>query len=77
MSKTKKTSSTRRSPRPKREGPLAVSLRPGVGFPALGTLRRFKPHRIVNTLKLWAIEILVLIDFLKWAGRAVRHGLGL
>ena len=30
--------------------------------------RRFNPHRIIHNIKFWAIEIAVLLVFLKWLG---------
>lgn len=38
--------------------------------------KRFDPHRIVHNIKFWAIEIIALIVFLNWAGRALWHELG-
>ena len=37
----------------------------------------FNPHLLVHSIKFWAIEILALIIFLNWAGRALWHELGL
>ena len=38
--------------------------------------KRFNPHRLVHDIKFWAIEIIALIVFLNWAGRALWHELG-
>jgi hypothetical protein len=38
--------------------------------------KKFNPHRLVHNIKFWAIEIIALIVFLNWAGRALWHELG-
>lgn len=38
---------------------------------------RLNPHRIIHNIKFWAIEIAVLLVFLKWLGGALWHDLGL
>lgn len=38
--------------------------------------RRFNPHRIIHNIKFWAIELIALIVFLDWAGKALWHELG-
>ncbi len=38
--------------------------------------RRFNPHRLFHNIKFWAIEIIALIVFLNWAGKALWHELG-
>ena len=38
--------------------------------------RRFNPHRVIHAIKFWAIEIAVLLVFLKWLGGSLWHELG-
>ncbi|HEY4360299.1 MAG TPA: hypothetical protein VGN17_05000 [Bryobacteraceae bacterium] len=37
---------------------------------------RFDPHRVINQIKYWAIEITILVLFLKWLGGSLWHELG-
>jgi hypothetical protein len=38
--------------------------------------QRFDPHRVINQIKYWAIEITILVLFLKWLGGSLWHELG-